>query len=172
MNRRQWGLSATAGILALGAGATWRLHREGPQGVPAQPLLGLWDQQVQRPDGTPFSLGSLRGQPLLINFWATWCPPCLREMPVINRFHQEVSVRGWRVLGLALDKPEAVAEYLKRHPVGYLIGIAGLDGVSWSRELGNAGGALPFSVSFDAQGQLRHSHLGEISQAELRRWAS
>ena len=82
-------------------------------------------------------MATLRGQPLVLNFWATWCPPCVKEMPEIDRFQREFAARGWQVLGLAVDRPQPVREFLARTPVGYTIAMAGLEGTELSRQLGN-----------------------------------
>ena len=143
---------------------------------PQAQLPAFWQHSVEGLDGQPLPLRGLLGRPLLVNFWATWCPPCIREMPLIDRFHQEFGVpagpRAWQVLGLAIDRREAVAEFLARQPVSYLVALAGLEGTEWSRALGNERGGLPFSVVFDARGRLAHRKLGELSEAELRVWAT
>ena len=119
----------------------------------------------RRPDGGELALGSLRGRPLVLNFWATWCPPCVEEMPMLDRFQREQQRGGWQVVGLAVDSAAPVREFLARHPVGFPIGLAGMQGVELSRALGNTRGALPFSVVFDARGeagraQARRAELG------------
>jgi thiol-disulfide isomerase/thioredoxin len=180
MKRRQLLLTGGVAAAAVAGGAAWRWRAErasqpgdGPEGAD---LPAFWQHSVEGMDGQPLPLRSLLGQPLLVNFWATWCPPCIREMPIIDRFHREFgAARGnqaWRVLGLAIDRREPVADFLARQPVGYLIAMAGLEGTEWSRALGNERGGLPFSVAFDARGRIRHRKLGEISEAELRAWAS
>ena len=117
-------------------------------------------------------LADLRGKPLLINFWATWCAPCVREMPEIDRFHREFGPRGWQVLGLAIDSPTPVREFLGRVKVGFAIGLAGLDGTDLVRKLGNTQGGLPFTVMVDAQGKLMQRKMGETDFKQLAGWAS
>ncbi|MBL8328145.1 MAG: TlpA family protein disulfide reductase [Rubrivivax sp.] len=190
MNRRGLALVSVA-TLAAAAGGVWRWRQEAAQGelasvpesapgadagVRASAAFSLWDQQVERLDGSTLALSSLRGRRLLVNFWATWCPPCVREMPLFEQFHREhggaANARAWQVLGLAIDRREAVAAFLQRQPVSYPIGLAGLDGTQWSRELGNDKGGLPFTVAFDAQGRVLQRKLGEISEMELKAWAA
>jgi len=138
----------------------------------ADGLSALWALRVAQPQGGELDLASLRGKPLLINFWATWCAPCLREMPEIDRFHREFGPRGWQVLGLAIDGPTPVREFLGRVKIGFPIGLAGLDGTDLVHTLGNPQGGLPFSVMIGAGGQVLHRKLGATDFAELAAWAA
>ncbi len=161
-----------AGIAAIGAGiatALWR-QRTLPNAMPE--TAQAWSQdQFEKPDGGKLALADFAGKPLLLNFWATWCPPCVKEMPLLDRFAHEQQA-GWQVVGLAIDKVEPVREFLLKHPVRYPIAVAGLDALDWLRSLGNLGGGLPFSVVFDSAGALVQRKLGEISPPELAAWVA
>jgi thiol-disulfide isomerase/thioredoxin len=171
MTRRAW-LLVGAGLAAGAAGALWRTWRGAPAlPGPAGDTGGLWRARFLRPDGSALALAGLRGNPLVVNFWATWCPPCVEEMPALDRFAREFAPQGWRVVGLALDKPVAVQEFLRRTPVSYDIGVAGFEGAALSRALGNAQGGLPFTVVVNRQGQIAQRRLGQTGYEELVRWA-
>jgi len=174
MNRRQWMLGA-AGTAAAVAGAGWQLWRErGQAGGPAGDMADigdLWAMRFPQPDGGELVMAERRGRPLLINFWATWCPPCVKEMPELDRFQREFAGSGWQVVGLAVDGPTPVREFLKRVPVSFAIGLAGFEGTDLSKRLGNAQGALPFTVLLDGRGRIVQRKLGETSFDELARWA-
>ena len=169
MNRRlalMTGAAVVAGAAGAGA-ALWRARR-GDSGEAA----ALWPMRFDQPGGGALSLDSLRGKPLLVNFWATWCPPCVSELPLLDRFHRDQQARGWQVVGLAVDNIAPVREFLAKRPVQFPVGLAGLEGVALSKSLGNAGGALPFSVIFDRSGQLVERKLGVIQPEDLQRWVS
>jgi thiol-disulfide isomerase/thioredoxin len=170
MNRRAWLTGATL-LAATAAGVGVALWRQaGAPSATAAPA-GFWDLRFNRPDGSEFSLSSHRGQPLLLNFWATWCPPCVTEMPLIDRFAQAQRAQGWQVIGLAVDGPTPVREFLARQPVQFPIGLAGMEGVGLSRSLGNERGALPFTAVFDRAGKVFATKLGSLHEDDLSAWA-
>ena len=167
MKRRLW-LATAAVAGAGGAGLAW--WRAQPRGTPAP--AALWALELERPQGGRLALAALRGQPLLLNFWATWCPPCVKEMPELDRFSRDFAARGGRVLGVALDAAAPVRDFLQHRPVGYDIALAGLAGTDLMRQLGNQHGVLPFTVLLDATGHLRRHRPGETTRDELLRWAA
>ncbi len=170
MNKRQLlmgGVAAAAG--AAGAGLAW--WRFEPQAVADGALDAVWTQTWDAPDGRPVALADFRGRPLLLNFWATWCPPCVEELPLLNAFYRERQAQGWQVLGLAVDQPSAVRQFLQRLPLDFPVAMAGLGGTELSRALGNANGGLPYTVVFDARGQVAHRKIGQVRPQDLADWA-
>ena len=111
------------------------------------------------------------GRPLLVNFWATWFPPCVEELPMLNAFQAAHGSRGWQVLGLAVDQTTAVRQFLQKLPLVFPVGMAGFAGTEISRTLGNQGGGLPYSVVFDRAGAVLHQKIGKLSEDDLAQWA-
>jgi thiol-disulfide isomerase/thioredoxin len=130
----------------------------------------FWALRLPKPDGTELVMVDLRGQPLIVNFWATWCPPCVRELPRLDAFWRQHRASGWQVLGWAIDNTDPVRQFLQRAPVGFPVALAAVAGLEWTRRLGNDSGGLPFTVLFGSQGLKVKQHAGEITDADLTAW--
>ena len=173
--RRRWLIGGVAAVAAAaGAGGAWWRERSDPSGVggnPADRLDGaFWAQRFDKPEGGELAMASLKGKPLLINFWATWCPPCIEELPMVDRFFREQAANGWQVIGLAIDQPSAVRKFLERTPVGFAVGLAGLEGTDLVRQLGNTGGGLPYTVVVNSAGLVSARKMGKLEPSDLDAW--
>lgn len=166
---RRWWLAGGVALAAAGAGLGGRWWQERRQAPPEEPP---WPLAFPRPEGGELRMAALYGRPLVLNFWATWCPPCVEELPELDRFHRAWGPRGWQVVGLAVDAPTPVREFLTRLPLGFPVGLAGLQGSELSRQLGNERGALPFTVVFAADGRIAQRKLGQTTFDELSAWAA
>lgn len=159
--------AALAAGLAGAAVGWWRLQ---PHNSPAPD--DFWSLEFDTPEGGRLSLSQFQGRPLLVNFWATWCPPCIEELPLLDRYFVEKQANGWQMLGLAVDRAEPVQRFLKRQPLQFPVALAGMGGVSLSQDLGNGPGGLPFSLVFDADGSIKHRKLGQLTETDLKNWMS
>ena len=158
------------GLAALGAGVTaaWmQMRKDTAQAVTAS-APDFWNLKWATPQGGALAMASFAGRPLLINFWATWCPPCVEELPLINTFYQENKANGWQVLGLAVDKAAPVHAFLDKTMLAFPVGMAGFGGTELSRTLGNLTGALPFTVAMDAKGNVLLRKMGQVTAGELQ----
>lgn len=168
--RRALGLAVGAAAALAGAGIAWRRWGAGDSGADA--AAALWSLQFDKPEGGKLVMADFRGRPLLINFWATWCVPCVRELPALQRFQREQAGRRWRVLALAVDQAVPVLEFVNRFKLELTVALAGIDGLEWQRAMGNDKGGLPFTVVLDETGRARHRKLGETTLGDLTRWAA
>ncbi len=162
-----YGLVAIGG-LALGVMVAW-FSRSDP------PLPGSEGAQVgdARPsfrhaavDGRFVSADDFDGQALLVNFWATWCAPCRREMPLLNEVARTHAGR-MNVVGIAIDEPGPVIDFVESLGIDYTILVGSTDVIATQRAWGNSAGALPYTVLVDASGIIRWRHLGEVTAEEL-----
>jgi thiol-disulfide isomerase/thioredoxin len=167
---------AAAAALAGAAVAYWQDQKlatsepSAPQKPVSGDLTDLWQMQFDTPAGSKLAMQSLKGKPLLINFWATWCPPCVEELPLIERFYNENKAKSVQIVGLAADKPEAVRAFLQKLPLTFPIGITDLSGIALSKSWGNLAGGLPFSVMLAADGRVMQRKMGKLSEDDLKNW--
>ena len=105
---------AAAAVLG-GAGLAWWRQSSRDSAVAA--TEALWQLEFDRPNGGTLRMASLRGRPLLLNFWATWCAPCVEELPMLDRFYRERATAGWQVLGLAVEWRLIQMHQNLNHPV-------------------------------------------------------
>jgi len=165
-------LRTEAGQRLLGAVLSARAPRT-PSGLAVakkgQPIpdLSLTDLQ-----GRPVSLASsYRGRPLLVNLWASWCAPCVTEMPELQAFSREQGTNGIQVVGIALDDPAAVKAFLARIAVTYPILVDTPGARDAGVRLGNAAGVLPYSVLVSRDGVLLKQRIGPFAPGEIASWA-
>ncbi len=164
-------LLAGAGAAGLAAGAWlgWqRLHTTTPAASTSDAALShLWGMEFELPQGGVFKFNSLQGQPIVLNFWATWCPPCVEELPLLDSFYRENKPKSWQVVGMAVDNASAVQKFLAKTPFSFPSPLAGLGGVDLSRTLGNLSGGLPFTVVINAQGSVALRHMGKLNPEQI-----
>jgi len=157
-------------VLAAIAGSGLALKKQ-PAGLDMETQQALWNAEFDTPDGQILKMQNLQGRPLVINFWATWCAPCVEEMPLLDIFFRQNVAKGWQMVGLAIDQPSRVRQYLSQNAISYPIGLAGMTGTELGRLLGNEVGGLPFTVVLDGKGSLIQRKLGKLSAQEIQAWA-
>ena len=167
-NRRLWVLGVAGAAAVAGVGLSW--WRSRANRLPGAVEQLLWSSRFEQPDGTPLALDAYRGRPLVLNFWATWCPPCVEEMPLLDAFYQQNSSKGWKIVGIAIDQPSAVRRFLAAQPIHYPIALGGLNGNHLGRQLGNESGSLPYTLVLDARGHVMQQKLGRLDPQDLQKW--
>ena len=125
----------------------------------------LFTRQFPDHEGIETPLGQWLGRPVVFNFWATWCPPCIKEMPDLEALSQQFP--GVQFVGLGVDTAANVRKFMPKVNVSYPLLVTGYAGIDLMKSLGNAAGGLPFTLVYDAAGQVVERILGQIKPAEL-----
>lgn len=170
MSRAALGAGVLAGLLALTAGlyAGYRLLQTGATEDAGSTVL--LSTEFADLNGQPVTLKRWAGQRLVVNFWATWCAPCREEMPLFNAMHAAHAADGVQFIGIAIDTPEAVTRFAQQLDIDYPLVVGGAAGLELVRRLGNAAGALPYTVLVEPDGRISRTRLGQIHEPELRQW--
>lgn len=175
---RALGRASARAVLALGVGlagcgaqepasdAAAPAAGEAPAASPSGAGRAAPDFTLPDLDGKTHSLASLRGKTVVIDFWATWCPPCEFQIPVLNKIHEKHGAQGVVVLGVSVDVDgkEVVAPYAAQHQVQYTI-LLGSEEVA--RDFGAPG--FPALIVVDPEGRIHSTHVGLIEEAELEK---
>ena len=117
-------------------------------------------------DGKPRALSEWDGKALVINFWATWCAPCRREIPMLKALANEYRGQGVEVIGIAVDFRDDVLQYLQKMPIDYTVLIGEQDGMDAARAFGIETIGLPFTVFTDSSGRIATIHVGELHRPQ------
>lgn len=167
VSRRRFALGSVAVAAGgLGAWTAWRRYapdRPDDDAVSLLLALNLPDAQ-----GQPVALERWRGRPLVVNFWATWCPPCVEEMPELSALQTQFEASGLQILGIGIDSPDNIRQFSQTRPVVYPLLVAGAGGSELSRRFGNRSGGLPYTVVIDRRGRVTSRIIGRFKLADLR----
>lgn len=150
-------------MISLGAGVTarsgWPLLEKPAQPLPAFNLSDL--------SGKQHSISEWRGKILIINFWATWCPPCKKEIPEFVALQKQYGDQGLQFIGVAIDDKKSVGDFLSSTPINFPVLIAEDEGIALAHKLGDISGTVPFTIVVNAEDQIIHQHPGNFSKEQI-----
>jgi thiol-disulfide isomerase/thioredoxin len=162
-------LSSTIGILFTVAGAYFgnqHVHAAVPQ-TPA--VHELFASSLPDLHNQPQALGQWKGKALLINFWATWCTPCVQEIPALSALQSESKSANMQIIGIGIDSAANMLEFSSKYKVSYPLYVGGEAGSGLLQKFGDQAGGLPFSVLITPNGQIKKTYLGRLKMDEVTR---
>ncbi|MDD3448262.1 MAG: TlpA disulfide reductase family protein [Gammaproteobacteria bacterium] len=124
------------------------------------------DFSLPDPDGTLHAASDWDGQVLVVNFWATWCPPCRREIPTFIELQQEYGARGLQFVGIAMDEADRVRDFATTLGINYPLLVGEQAVVDAARAYGNEAGLLPYSAVVDRSGKIVFTWAGELTREQ------
>ncbi len=140
----------------------------------AQPSLSAQVLPFYRPDFTLSDVNGMvhhnqewDGKVIVLNFWATWCPPCVKEMPLLKNLQTQYEAKGLQIIGIAIDDLDLVQQFIENHQISFPILHEPDVAIALSKKLGNRIGGLPFSVVIDKKGNVVFRHIGELTLAHI-----
>ena len=141
--------------------------QQGKQALQTQQAIPLPDFSLPDLSGTLYPISNWQGKTLIINFWATWCPPCLKEIPEFIELQAEYAEQNVQFIGIAIDDPQLVDDYLSFIDINYPILIAKTEGAKLAQKLGNSINAIPFTIIVNQQSQIVFRHPGELTKQRV-----
>ncbi|HYD60670.1 MAG TPA: TlpA disulfide reductase family protein [Noviherbaspirillum sp.] len=140
-----------------------------PASVQASAVGALLSQSMKDASGQEQALGQWKERSLVVNFWATWCAPCVDEMPELSALQQEILPQKIQIIGIGIDSASNIADFAKKYQISYPLYVGGINGTELSRQLGNQGGGLPYTVVIGRDGQVKKTYIGRLKMDELRK---
>ena len=144
-------------------------QRLSPAPAQSSAVSTFLSQSMKDSNGQEQALEQWKGHALVVNFWATWCAPCVDEMPELSSLQQEIADQKIQILGIGIDSASNIADFAKKYQISYPLYVGGINGTELSRQLGNQGGGLPFTVIIGRDGQVRKTYLGRLKMDDLRK---
>jgi thiol-disulfide isomerase/thioredoxin len=163
------GIITGMSLVGLAAGlitASW-IYRDGT--ASEESVAALLANSWTKPDNTVVNTAEWQNRVLVVNFWASWCPPCVEEMPALSDLQDEFASKNVLFVGIGIDTPSNIRQFLETTLVSYPIVMGGLQGSKIGKALGNTQGALPYTVVINTKGKVTNTKLGKINEDELRK---
>lgn len=167
MKRNAFLVGAIA-LLFAGIGMYFGSQHHMPTEPESAAVSSLFAQEMADADGKMHKLSQWQGKTLIVNFWATWCAPCVEEMPELSALQTELAPKGIQILGVGIDSPSNIREFATKYKITYPLYIAGMTGTELSRQFGNQTGGLPFTVIIGPKGDIKKTYLGRLKMDQLR----
>jgi thiol-disulfide isomerase/thioredoxin len=165
VSRYKWLIAVTAGMAMLAGIYLSTLLRD--RGNDPNTGVSLYSLELPDLTGHTMNFSRWQGKVVLVNFWATWCPPCIEEIPLFMRSHDNYAKRGFEVIGIAIDDADKVRRFSQDLAINYPLLNGNEKGFPLMQQLNNRLGALPYSVLFDRQGRAVHFKSGAFTAHEL-----
>jgi peroxiredoxin len=155
-------------VLFTSIGIYFGVKRLEPSAPADTAVAALMQVSMKDSGGKQRKMSEWQGKVLLLNFWATWCPPCVSEMPELVALQNELAGKNLQVVGIGIDSPSNIREFAEKHQITYPLLLGGLEGSELSRQFGNQSGGLPFTILIGPDGSVRQTYMGRLNMEKVR----
>lgn len=137
--------------------------------APASTAVGAL-MQLSFPDanGKAHNMSEWQGKTVLLNFWATWCPPCVSEMPELVQLQKDLAGKNLQIVGIGIDSRTNILDFANKHQISYPLLVGGMEGTTVSKQFGNDTGGLPFTVLITPDGTVHKTYMGRLDMQKVR----
>lgn len=172
MNKTKIAINLTLAVV-VGLGIWFTLHHKPAPTKPTAPVTSVPEQLppfiMQDTDGVTRNSSEWKGKVLIVNYWATWCPPCREEMPTLIEFQNQYAPQGVQVVGVAVDNLEQVKEFMDTYGINFPVVVGDDDAIQLAKKMGNRISALPYTAIFDRDGKTLYAQPGIVTKKSLEK---
>jgi peroxiredoxin len=165
--QNKWILALTASIF-VAIGIYFQQKQSEQQQAASRAVNELFATSLSDSSGQRQALSQWKGKTLVVNFWATWCNPCIEEIPELSALQSALSQKNIQIIGVGIDSATNITEFSSKHKITYPVYVAETEGVEMARKFGNQAGGLPFTVLIEPTGEIKKSYLGRLKLEELK----
>ena len=155
-------------VLFTSIGIYFGVKRLQPSAPADTAVAALMQVSMKDSAGKQRKMSEWQGKVVVLNFWATWCPPCVSEMPELVALQNDFGSKNVQVVGIGIDSPSNIREFAEKHQITYPLLLGGLEGSELSKQFGNESGGLPFTLLIGADGSVRKSYMGRLDMQQVR----
>lgn len=172
MNKTKVAISLTLALIVVTG--IWFTLNQKPATTQASAPSRLMPEQIpsftlKDTEGVVRNSSEWDGKVLIVNFWATWCPPCLEEMPILIEFQEQYSSQGVQVVGVAVDNLEQVKDFIDGYGINFPVMVGSDDAIALAQKMGNRISALPYTAIFSSTGKTIYAQPGKITEESLKK---
>ncbi|MDQ9171276.1 TlpA disulfide reductase family protein [Oxalobacteraceae bacterium R-40] len=167
--KRSYIVVAAIALASAALGIVVSTQRWSPDPPQDSATAALFRQSLPDAQAAIQPLSQWQGKTLVVNFWATWCAPCVDEMPELSALQQKSASKNIQIIGIGIDSAGNIKDFSLKHKITYPLYVAGVSGTELARKFGNQAGGLPFTVLVSPSGEVQKTYLGRLKMDELEK---